>query len=229
MVNESIQHEEKSLTKENDQPLRSDDMKEELLDYGDDFEPTEQEKAELEMYEKELESQEAQQQRAEMEVIEKRIEDRTEKLGDAMNFTEGATSNMRIEDDNGESEDDLDTLAKESQKSITGKGGDKEELITREIKTQPAVAQKKSQRIANQSVNIQEQATKLKAMRNEITGNPQFTIFIAQSSNKLAKIANNCKIKLGNETEAHRAIDRLKAQEAAKDAILEAKQKIQKS
>jgi hypothetical protein len=77
----------------------------------------------LDQYEKELEDQEAQQQRAEMELIEKRFEDRTEKLGDAMNFTEGATSNMRIKDDHMESEDELDVLSKQTQSSAGGKEG----------------------------------------------------------------------------------------------------------
>jgi hypothetical protein len=37
---------EKSLTKESDQSLRSDELDEELLDYDEDYEPTEQEKVE---------------------------------------------------------------------------------------------------------------------------------------------------------------------------------------
>jgi hypothetical protein len=59
-------------------------------------------------------------------------------------------------------------------------GGDKEGMIPREIKTQPTVAQKRSQRIANQGIqgaSIQGQATKLKALRNESTCKPQFTVF----------------------------------------------------
>jgi hypothetical protein len=35
--------------------------------------------------------------------------------------------------------------------------------------------------------------------------------FNSQSFDKLSKVANSYKIKLGNETEAHLAIDRLKA------------------
>jgi hypothetical protein len=70
---------------------------------------------------------------------------------------------------------------------------------------------------------MQEQASKLKAQRNEIIGKPQFTTFISQPFDKLSKVANNCKIKLGNKTEAHLAIDRLKAHEAAKAVILKAK------
>jgi hypothetical protein len=45
VTNENNQSEEASINKENEQPLRSDEMEEELLDYGDDYEPIEQEKA----------------------------------------------------------------------------------------------------------------------------------------------------------------------------------------
>lgn len=64
LANRETQQDEGDLTLTNDQPGKSDEMDEELLDYDEDYEPTEQEKAEMELYEKELEEQEAQQQRA---------------------------------------------------------------------------------------------------------------------------------------------------------------------
>jgi hypothetical protein len=107
-------------------------------------------------------------------------------------------------------------------------GGDKTGTMARGVKVQPTIAQRRSLRVANQG-KILEQATKLKAQKNEVTGKSQFTAFTSQPSDKLSKVAKICKIKLGNETEAHLAIDRLKAHEAAKAAILEAKQKVQQS
>lgn len=56
---------------------------------------------------------------------------------------------------------------------------------------------------------------------------PKFTAFNSQFFDKLSKIVNSYKIKWGNETEAHLAIDRLKAHEAANADILEAKKKSQ--
>lgn len=44
------------LIKESGYVVPSEEMEEELLDYGEDYEPTEQEKAEMEQYEKELEA-----------------------------------------------------------------------------------------------------------------------------------------------------------------------------
>jgi hypothetical protein len=58
---------------------------------------------------------------------------------------------------------------------------------------------------------------------------PQFTAFNLHPFDKLSKIAKSYKIKLGNETEAHLAIDRLKAHEVTNAAILEAKQKIKQT
>jgi hypothetical protein len=86
--------------------------------------------------------------------------------------------------------------------------------MNREIKIQAAIAQR-SQRTNNQGLKILEQASKFKAQKNEITGMPKFTAFNSQPFDKLSKIINSCKIKLGNEIEAHLAIDRLKAHEAA--------------
>jgi tRNA U38,U39,U40 pseudouridine synthase TruA len=97
--------------------------------------------------------------------------------------------------------------------------------MARGVNVQPAIAQRRSLRTTNQG-NILEQATKLKAQKNGLTGKSQFTAFTSQSSDKLSKVAKICKINLGNEIEAHLAIDRLKAHEAAKAAILEAKQKV---
>jgi len=98
--------------------------------------------------------------------------------------------------------------------------------VNREIKIQTSIAQR-SQRTNNQGLKILEQASKFKAQKNEITGMPKFTAFNSQPFDKLSKIINSCKIKLGNEIEAHLAIDRLKAHEAANAAILEAKKKSQ--
>lgn len=96
--------------------------------------------------------------------------------------------------------------------------------MLREVISQPAIAQRRSTRAGTQG-NIQEKATMLKAARNEITGISKFTTFHSQSVDKLSKLANSCKIKLGNETEAHLAIDRLKAHEIANAAIIEAREK----
>jgi len=213
-----------TTTKEIEKSAQSEEMEEELLDYDDDYVLTEQDKAEIEMYEKELENQDAQKQKDEMELIEKRIENRTEKLEKFMNFSEGATSNM-INEENIESEgeafpiDKQDNISSEKQKE-----SDKEGWMLREVISQPAIAQRRSTRAGTQG-NIQEKATMLKAARNEITGISKFTTFHSQSVDKLSKLANSCKIKLGNETEAHLAIDRLKAHEIANAAIIEAREK----
>jgi hypothetical protein len=164
-----------------------------------------------------------------MVLLEKKIKERTQQLGPVMNFTEGATSNMNEDVLNEESEEEITKEPEEKQ--VSGKmkeGGDKTGTMARGVKVQPAIAQRRSLRVANQG-NILEQATKLKAQKNEVTGKSQFTAFTSQPSDKLSKVAKICKIKLGNETEAHLAIDRLKAHEAAKAAILEAKQKVQQS
>jgi hypothetical protein len=92
-------------------------------DYDKDYDPTKQEKAEMELYEKELEDLEARQQKAEMELIERQFEHRTEKLENVMNFSKGATSNMRADDKNTESEDELVDMTKQDQVIIEEKGG----------------------------------------------------------------------------------------------------------
>jgi len=142
-----------------------------------------------------------------------------------MNFTEGATSNMNEDVFNEESEEEITKEPEEKQASRKMKeGGDKTGPMARGVNVQPAIAQRRSLRTTNQG-NILEQATKLKAQKNGLTGKSQFTAFTSQPSDKLSKVAKICKINLGNKTEAHLAIDRLKAHEAAKAAILEAKQK----
>jgi hypothetical protein len=207
------------------QTIRSEEMDEELVDYDGDYELTEQEKADMEQYEKELADQEENEQRAQMPLLKKKIKERTQQLGPVMNFIKGATSNMNEDVFNEESEEEITKKPKEKQASGKIKeGGDKTGPMARGVNVQPAIAQRRSLRTTNQG-NILEQATKLKAQKNGLTGKSQFTAFTSQPSDKLSKVAKIYKINLSNETEAHLAIDRLKAHEAAKAAILEAKQK----
>jgi hypothetical protein len=106
--------------------MRSEEMDEELVDYDGDYELTEQEKAEMEPYEKELADQEENEQRAHMALLEKKIEERTQQLGPVMNFTKGATSNMNEDVLNEESEEEITKELEEKQ--VSGKmkeGGDK--------------------------------------------------------------------------------------------------------
>lgn len=98
-----------------------------------------------------------------------------------MNFTQGAITNLRDDGDNGGSEDESD-LPQQTQQASDEEGG----VITRGqvervIKIQLAVAQRQSQKVANQGTRILEQASKLKAMRNEGSGNSQFTAFNTKS------------------------------------------------
>jgi hypothetical protein len=132
-------HDERSLTKEKEQLVRSEELEEELVDYDEDYEPTEQEKAEMELYE-ELEAQEAQQQREQMELLEKEFKVRMEKLEAVMNFIEGAISNMQIDDENAKSEEEINNPPKQNQAATDGKEKEKEKLVHREVKIQPAIA-----------------------------------------------------------------------------------------
>jgi hypothetical protein len=95
--------------------MRSEEMDEELVGYDGDYELTEQEKAEMEQYEKELADQEENEQRAQMALLEKKIEERTQQLGPVMNFTEGATSNMNEDVLNEESEEEITKEPEEKQ------------------------------------------------------------------------------------------------------------------
>ncbi|CAD6272314.1 unnamed protein product [Miscanthus lutarioriparius] len=123
---------------------------EELVDYDYDYEPTEREKAE-------------------MEILEKEMEGKIRALEPHMNFTDGTTTNMTTDDNSGE--DFEATIAKLFEgKALATEETDEviqEDMNARRVKKQPAEAQRKSLRISN--VNIQEQASKLKAKRNEIT------------------------------------------------------------
>lgn len=163
------------LINEGGPTIPSEEMEEELLDYEEDYEPTEREKAEMEQYEKELEAQEAQQQKAEMELLEKQIEERAMKLSDVMNFSMGATSNMNLGSEVTVTGEDLEDALAKDQPDLKIEGD-----TDWTVKVQPAVALKRSQRLANrddQGLSIQEQATKLKALQNEITSKPRLTVF----------------------------------------------------
>lgn len=164
-----------------------------------------------------------------MELLEKEFDERARRLESNMNFTEGSNTNMMVDDK--EEEDEEDFLGKLSRVSevVAKKDGEMCTEISkfREVKIHPPVAQRRSSRTLAQGTTIQDQATKLKAKRNEPTGISQFTTFNTQSFNTLSNIANSCKIELGNEKEAHLAIDRLKAQEAANATILQTKRKVE--
>jgi hypothetical protein len=112
-------HDERSLTKEEEQLVRSEEPEEELVDYDEDYEPIEQEKAKMELYE-ELEAQEAQQQREKMELLEE-FAVRMEKLEAVMNFIEGVTSNMQIDDENAKSEEEINNPLEQNQAAADGK------------------------------------------------------------------------------------------------------------
>lgn len=92
-------------------------------------------------------------------MIEKQVEVRAMKLSDVMSFTKGATYNMRVEECLIESEDEPEGASRQTQKSIPREqGGDKEGETARAIKVQPAVALKRSQRLASrddQGLSIQ--------------------------------------------------------------------------
>jgi hypothetical protein len=62
-----------TLVREADQTMRSEEMNEELLDYDEDYEPTEQEKAEMELYEKNWLNKKQKEQRAQMKLLEKKL------------------------------------------------------------------------------------------------------------------------------------------------------------
>jgi DNA-binding transcriptional regulator YbjK len=91
----------------------------------------------MELYE-ELEAQEAQQQREQMELLEFKV--RMEKLEAVMNFIEGATSNMQIDDENAKSEEEINNPPKQNQAATDEKEKEKEKLVHREVKIQPAIA-----------------------------------------------------------------------------------------
>jgi hypothetical protein len=112
-------HDERSLTKEEEHLVRSEEPEEDLVDYDEDYEPIEQEKAKMELYE-ELEAQEAQQQKEQMELLEE-FAVRTEKLEAVMNFIEGVTSNMQIDDENAKSEEEINNPLEQNQAAADGK------------------------------------------------------------------------------------------------------------
>jgi hypothetical protein len=76
-----------------------------------------------------------------MERLEKEFAVRTKKLEVVMNFTAGATSNMQMDDENAESEEEINNPPKQNQAVADGKKEkEKEELVYREVKTKPAIA-----------------------------------------------------------------------------------------
>lgn len=78
-----------------------------------------------------------------MEMIERKFEERTQKIEALMNFTEGAISNMKTNDDGVESDGEVNNPEEQSQiNKNSNEVGSIEEVGGRVIKNQPLTAQR---------------------------------------------------------------------------------------